>query len=90
MEDRLERYLRFIREVERLKSVERTAWTTSGRRESTAEHSWRLALLAMVLCGEYPRLDRLRVLQLALVHDLGETYDGDIPAVAQGDPPLGD
>ena len=69
MEDRLERYLRFIREVERLKSVERTAWTTSGRRESTAEHSW-----------------RLRVLQLALVHDLGETYDGDIPAVAQGDP----
>ena len=86
MEDRLEKYLRFIREVERLKSVERTAWTTSGRRESTAEHSWRLALLAMVLCGEYPRLDRLRVLQLALVHDLGETYDGDIPAVAQGDP----
>ena len=62
MEDRLEKYLRFIREVERLKSVERTAWTTSGRRESTAEHSWRLALLAMVLCGEYPRLDRLRVL----------------------------
>lgn len=86
MEDRLENYLRFIREVERLKSVERTAWTSSGRRESTAEHSWRLALLAMVLCGEYPRLDRLRVLQLALVHDLGETYDGDIPAVAQGDP----
>ena len=43
-------------------------------------------MLAMVLCGEYPRLDRLRVLQLALVHDLGETYDGDIPAVAQGDP----
>lgn len=85
MEDRLERYLRFIREVERLKSVERTAWTTSGRRESTAEHSWRLALLAMVLCGDRPRLDRLRVLQLALVHDLGETYDGDIPAVAQCD-----
>lgn len=86
MEDRLEKYLHFIREIERLKSVERTAWTTSGRRESTAEHSWRLALLAMMLCGEYPQLDRLRVLQLALVHDLGETYDGDIPAVAQGDP----
>lgn len=86
MEDRLEKYLHYIREVERLKSVERTAWTASGRRESTAEHSWRLALLAMVLCDEYPQLDRLRVLQLTLVHDLGETYDGDIPAVAQGDP----
>ena len=86
MEDDLEKYLRFIREVERLKSVERTAWTTSGRRESTAEHSWRLALLAMLLCGEDPQLDRLRVVQLALVYDLGETYDGDIPAVVQSDP----
>ena len=84
--ERLEKILSFIREAERLKSVERTAWTASGRRESTAEHSWRLALLAMVLCGDYPQLDRLRVLQLALVHDLGETFDGDIPAVAQSDP----
>ena len=82
MEDRLEKYLRFIREVERLKSVERTAWTTSGRRESTAEHSWRLALLAAVLTGERPRLDMQRVLLMCLVHDLGEAYDGDIPAVA--------
>ena len=46
--EKLERYLRFIREAERLKNVLRTAHTSTGRHESTAEHSWRLALLAAV------------------------------------------
>lgn len=41
--EKLERYLRFIREAERLKDVLRTAHTSTGRHESTAEHSWRLA-----------------------------------------------
>ena len=86
MEDDLEKYLRFIREVERLKSVERTAWTTSGRRESTAEHSWRLALLAAVLTGERPELDMQRVVLMCLIHDLGEAFDGDVPAIAQTAP----
>ena len=81
--EKLERYLRFIREAERLKDVLRTAHTSTGRHESTAEHSWRLALLAAVLTGERPRLDMQRVLLMCLVHDLGEAYDGDIPAVAQ-------
>ena len=81
--EKLERYLRFIREAERLKDVLRTAHTSTGRHESTAEHSWRLALLAAVLPGERPRLDMQRVLLMCLVHDLGEAYDGDIPAVAQ-------
>ena len=39
--EKLERYLRFIREAERLKDVLRTAHTSTGRHESTAEHSWR-------------------------------------------------
>lgn len=74
--EKLERYLRFIREAERLKDVLRTAHTSTGRHESTAEHSWRLALLAAVLTGERPRLDMQRVLLMCLVHDLGEAYDG--------------
>lgn len=84
--EKTERYLRFIREAERLKQVLRTAHTSTGRHESTAEHSWRLALLAAVLTPERPRLDLSRVLTMCLVHDLGEAYDGDIPAVAQTDP----
>lgn len=84
--EKLERYLSFIREAEQLKSVLRTAWTATGRHESTAEHTWRLALLALVLADETPGLDLRRVLSMCLVHDLGETYEGDIPAVEQSDP----
>lgn len=78
-------YLRFIREAGRLKDVIRSAHTACGRCESTAEHSWRLALLAAVLTPECPELDLRQVLLLCLVHDLGEVYDGDIPAVEQSD-----
>ena len=81
-----ERYLRFVREAERLKDTLRSAHTSQGRHESTAEHSWRLALLALALAGERPGLDSERVLGMCLIHDLGEAYEGDIPAVEQTDP----
>ena len=84
--EKLIRYLRFIREAERLKNVLRTAYTSEGRHESTAEHSWRLALLAAVLTGERPVLDMQRVVLMCLIHDLGEAFDGDVPAIAQTAP----
>ena len=84
--EKLERYLQFMREAERLKNVLRSARTSAGRTESTAEHTWRLALLALVLADEKPELDLQRVLAMCLVHDLGEAYEGDIPAVEQSDP----
>lgn len=84
--EKLKQYIAFIREAERLKSVLRTAWSSTGRHESTAEHSWRLALLALILADEKPELDLGRVLSMCLVHDLGETFEGDIPAIAQADP----
>ena len=84
--EKLERYLQFMREAERLKNVLRSARTSAGRTESTAEHTWRLALLALILAGEKPELDQQRVLAMCLVHDLGEAYEGDIPAVEQSDP----
>ena len=55
--EKLERYLQFMREAERLKNVLRSARTSTGRHESTAEHTWRLALLALVLADEKPELD---------------------------------
>ena len=84
--EKLIRYLRFIREAERLKNVLRTAYTSEGRHESTAEHSWRLALLAAVLTGERPERDMQRVVLMCLIHDLGEAFDGDVPAIAQTAP----
>lgn len=75
--------LAFIREAERLKDVLRSAHTSSGRRESTAEHTWRLCLMAMVFAGEFPGVDFTRLLQICVIHDLGEAIGGDIPAVEQ-------
>lgn len=81
----MKQYADFIKEAEALKSTLRTAWAASGRRESTAEHSWRLALFAGILCCEFPELDRERVLMMCLVHDLGEIYSGDISAALRPD-----
>lgn len=75
--------LSFIREAERLKNVLRSAHTSSGRRESTAEHSWRLCLLVMTLQDLLGPLDVERMLKLCVVHDLGEAIHGDVPATEQ-------
>jgi putative hydrolase of HD superfamily len=75
--------LDFMRRAEALKSTLRTTWTRSGRQESTAEHSWRLCLFAMLTSREYPELNALKILQLCIVHDLGEAINGDIPAPEQ-------
>lgn len=81
----LDKYIRFVQEAELLKNVLRTSWTSSGRRESTAEHSWRLALLAGVMLEEFPELDSNKVFMMCLIHDLGEMYEGDISAITQPD-----
>ena len=75
--------LTFLREAERLKSVQRSAFTSTGKQESTAEHSWRLCLMAMVFAAEFPALDSAKVLKLCVLHDLGEALHGDVPAVQQ-------
>ena len=77
----IKKYLDFIKEVEELKSVTRTAWTQSGRQESTAEHSWRLALFVAITAKQIPELDYEKVLFMSLIHDLGERYSGDQSAV---------
>lgn len=83
----LTRQLDFIREAERLKSVLREAWTSTGRRESTAEHSWRLAVLAALLAPSF-EVDMEKVLMMCLIHDLGELYVGDVSAASNPDEAL--
>ncbi len=75
--------LGFLREAERLKTVLRTSWTSAGERESTASHTWRLCLMALVLADHFPNVNAHRLLKLCLVHDLGEAIGGDIPAIHQ-------
>ena len=66
--------------AERLKDVTRHCETSGGRRESVAEHSWRLALMAYWLRDDFPDLDVDRVIRMCLIHDLGEAFTGDIPS----------
>lgn len=76
----IEEVISFIKEVERIKNVTRTAWTSEGKQESVAEHSWRLAMLALVLTPHIPEVNFSKVINMCLVHDLGEAYEGDISA----------
>src|SRR5688572_25395260 len=76
--------LAFLRATERLKNVTRSAWSSEGRRESVAEHSWRLCLMAMVLHRSFPEADFARLVKICIIHDLGEAIGGDIPAPQQG------
>jgi putative hydrolases of HD superfamily len=81
--DELDGILTFLRDAERLKTVVRSAWTSAGQRESVAEHTWRLCLMAMMLYGSDPAIDLARLLKMCLIHDLGEALGGDVPAPLQ-------
>jgi putative hydrolases of HD superfamily len=81
--DELDGVLAFLRAAERLKTVTRSGWTSTGEAESVAEHTWRLCLMAMVLYGRAENIDLARLLKMCLIHDLGEAIGGDVPAPAQ-------
>ena len=66
--------------AEKLKCTTRHSYTSSGRHESVAEHSWRIALMAMLLGSEFAHADINKVIRMCLIHDLGEAFTGDIPA----------
>ncbi len=75
--------LDFLRAAERLKNVTRSAWTSAGRQESVAEHTWRLCLMALVLHPSFPDVDFARLVKICIIHDLGEAIGGDVPAPEQ-------
>lgn len=84
----LEKIFAFLHQVEKLKSTLRYNKTRAGRQESTADHSWRLALMAFLVAQELKlKLDLERALKIALVHDINEALTGDIDAIkiAQGE-----
>lgn len=71
--------IKFLLEVGKLKKVKRTGWLLKGIKmpESVAEHSLRVAVMAMVL-SEGKNLNRLYLLKMALIHDLAESITSDI------------
>lgn len=78
-------YLEILHTAEKLKDTTRHC-TTSGRRtESVAEHSWRLALMAILLRGDFPEADINKLTAMCVIHDLGECFTGDIPTFSKTD-----
>jgi len=72
--------IRFIREIDRLKAVLRQNYLMdNSRRENSAEHSWHLAVMVLVLQRySIKRVDVLKCLKMALVHDIPEIIAGDV------------
>ena len=75
-----EQFWEIMHTAEKLKDVTRHSYTSGGRHESVAEHSWRLALMAFFLRDAFPEADMDRLIRMCLIHDLGEVFTGDIPS----------
>lgn len=73
-------FIDFLGKIEKLKCNTRHSWTTSGKQESVAEHSWRLSVMALLCADEYPNLDINKLIKMCLIHDFGEAITGDIPS----------
>lgn len=78
-------FLEILHVAERLKDTLRHCTSTKGRAESVAEHSWRISLMAFLLKNEFPDLDMNKVVDMCLIHDLGECFTGDIPTFVKTD-----
>ena len=81
MTERLDAQFAFLNEADRLKHVLRATTLVDGsRRENSGEHSWHLALYAMVLADQAaPEVNINRVIRMLLLHDLVEIDVGDVP-----------
>jgi putative hydrolase of HD superfamily len=76
----LEGVLKFLLAAGRLKQIPRTGWVTKAGvegAESVADHSFRVGLAAMIL-SDLLKLDTLKAVRIALIHDLAESYIGDL------------
>ena len=78
-------YLEILHVAEKLKDTPRHCTTSRRRTESVAEHSWRVSLMAFLLKEEFPDVDINKVVDMCLIHDLGECFTGDIPTFIKTD-----
>ena len=84
--ERLAEQIAFLNEADQLKSVIRaTRILDNSRRENSGEHSWHIALYALVLAEHAHRPVNIdRVIRMLLIHDLVEIDVGDVPVHSQG------
>ncbi len=73
----LENKLKFIELMDEMKSIERAILLKNWRRENNAEHSFQLAMMVLIFIEDFPKLDSLKCLKMALLHDIVEVFAGD-------------
>ena len=79
--ERLEQQMAFLVEVEKLKAVYRQNMVTDlSRHENSAEHSWHVALMAMILADSAadPDVDPIQAMKMLILHDIVEIDAGDV------------
>ena len=81
--NRIDKQVGFLTEIDRLKSVDRATTLADGsRRENSAEHSWHVAVYALIPADQArPDVHVSRVIKMLLIHDLVEIDAGDAPIV---------
>jgi putative hydrolase of HD superfamily len=84
--EQVSRILSFLALSERLKLELRHSWLSNGRQESVAEHSWQMALMALLMHRHLAHpVDIEKTLKMILVHDLVEAEVGDVPFFDKGE-----
>lgn len=77
--DDLKKQIKFLRTIEKLKIIERFNKTSNLKRaESDAEHIWHLVMMVYLMSKTRPHLNKIKLIELALTHDLVEVFAGDV------------
>lgn len=71
--------LEILVQAGKLKQAKRHCFVEKDRQESVADHSYRVALMAFLLKNNFTDVDTSKVIEMCLIHDLGESFTGDIP-----------
>ena len=85
MNNTIEELIAYFKFQNKLKTVLRNNWTPDGRKESSAEHSWSVAMMAWLLTANIEnelniRLNQDKIIKMALIHDIVEIKAGDVAA----------
>jgi putative hydrolase of HD superfamily len=72
--------IEFMNIIGQMKRNTRHVWSPDGRQESVADHSWSLAVMALLVADEFPSIDTEKLVKMCLIHDFGEAITGDIPS----------
>lgn len=83
MADRKEKILDFLKEIEKFKLIKRETYLSNLKNESDSDHVWHLCMFILLFKKEFNDIDILKAIKIAMIHDLGKIYSGDIFAFSK-------